>query len=120
MVHDWAKMGHTVVVIDNDHHQHTTVQGWTRIQLDMRKVIKYAGDSVDLPVPLLPVDRQPVTADVVHDVTLYFRSDFFNSQSITNAKFVNAVVMSSITLIFLHDPQNDGGSIMIGTGMIMM
>jgi hypothetical protein len=120
LIDDWSRKGHTIVVIDNDHHEHTTQQGWKRIELDLRKVVRYNGQTIEIPVPLLPVDRRPVASKYRQDLTLFLKNELFNVGTVTNTKALQAFIASLISLPFTAGPETDMGAILMAMNIVML
>ena len=118
IVNQWPSFGHSVVIIDNDHHEVTTTQDWIRVKLDIRKVVEYNGSPVDIPVPLTTRQRTPVPKDTWKDIMLYLGKDVRNKSSSTHMKHIQMFIMSSSILPLAVDSDNDLGSLLQGFSVI--
>jgi len=112
MIHEWSKRGNSVAVIDNDHHEHTTNQGWGRIKIDQRVVVHIDGNNTNIAVPRNCPPRSALRKDVCKDFRVYLRHEMFNPNSLNNQRVLQAVFMQFVSLPFSYDPMLDVGCYM--------
>jgi len=110
MVHKWSDNGHAIALIDNDHHEHTTTQGWGRIKLDQRQVIHVDGKDMSIPVPLQRPPRSSLRKDVCRDSRIYFMHEMLNPSSLNNQRVTQAIFAQLVALPFCYNPLLDVGS----------
>lgn len=120
MIQSWKGRGHTVLVIDNDHHEHTTKMGWKLIKIDQRRVVSIDGQEANIIVPLVRRQRTPLVRDVWRAVSLYAKHDLFNAQNMSNTRVVQGVVISLISVPFVYDPQFDVGASLQGFAYVLI
>jgi len=112
LISKWGSAGHTVIVIDNDHREMTTTMGWTRVKLGSMKVIEYAGQAVEIPIPMVRMPPVRFRTGILDDLSLYFRHDLMNSQNLNNARVMMTTIMSLAMAPLSYQPQLDMGAIL--------
>jgi len=120
MIQKWKMKGHTVLVIDNDHHEHTTTMGWTPIKIDQRRVVSVNGQPVNIDVPMVKRQRTPLTRNVSHAVSLYVKHDVLNAQNMSNTRTFQGVVVSLLSVPFVYEPQLDVGASLQGFAFVLI
>jgi energy-coupling factor transporter ATP-binding protein EcfA2 len=111
LISNWVGNGHTVLVIDNDHHEHTMAMGWHLVKIDNRKVKLINGKNTDVAIPMTPRQRTPLPRDSARSVYLYVRHDVFNSANMSNTRVMQGLTFSLIATPFVYDPQFDVGGL---------
>jgi hypothetical protein len=86
----------------------------------MRKVVRVHGETVDLDIPLMPVDRRPVPANCIQDLRLFLNNEIMNSNTVNAQRATLGLMASLITIPFVAGPELNSGPILMSIPMMMM